>query len=235
MMPGEMMGETFNWLRPADLVWRYVVDNYMLGKKPKPFDILYWNADQTNLPGPTHKTYLNNLYGQNELANGKFKVFGKEVSMSDITIPVMMQAGRDDHICPWTSIYRGARNFGGETRVVLAGSGHIAGVVNHPAANKYQHWVNDIDLPEKADIWMAGTEEIKGSWWPTWWDWLEPKSGAKIDPPVIEDKKLGDAPGSYVKMRLSDIAEGKKPDETYSRTLKAPKKATAKPKPKPKS
>ena len=207
IMPGELMGETFNWLRPVDLVWRYIVDNYMLGKKPKPFDLLYWNADQTNIPGQVHLTYLRELYARNALARGTFKVLGRTVNMADITIPVTVQCSRDDHICPAESVYRTAHLFGGPVRFIMAGSGHIAGVVNPPAANKYQHWIKDGALPEELDTWMDGADERPGSWWPTWWDWLEPlsgKTGPAIEP---SDKGLGDAPGFYVTARLSQIAE----------------------------
>ena len=217
IMPGEMMGETFNWLRPSDLVWRYVVDNYMLGKPPKPFDLLYWNADQTNIPGPTHKTYLKDLYNKNALSKGKFKVFGEPVSMGDIKVPVFMQASRSDHICPWHSIYRGAQNYGGDVQFTLAGSGHIAGVINHPDANKYQHWVNK-KLPNNPGKWLSGAEEIGGSWWPTWWDWLKPKSGKKVDAVQPKDRGLGQAPGQYAALRLGDIAKGKTPAGPYSKT-----------------
>ncbi|MCH2456638.1 MAG: class I poly(R)-hydroxyalkanoic acid synthase [Henriciella sp.] len=213
--PGEMMGQTFNWLRPVDLVWRYVVDNYMMGKKPRPFDLLFWNADQTNIPGETHRTYLKNLYGKNELSEGCFKVFGEPVSMGDISIPVTIQASREDHICPWHSIYRGAQKYGGEVNFILAGSGHIAGVINHPSAEKYQHWTNE-GLAKTPEAWLSGAEETKGSWWPTWWEWLEPKAGDMKTAKAIEDKGLGDAPGTYVKMRLADIAQGKMPATEYS-------------------
>ena len=215
IMPGEMMGQTFNWLRPVDLVWRYVVDNYMMGKKPRPFDLLFWNADQTNIPGETHRTYLKNLYGKNELSEGCFKVFGEPVSMGDISIPVTIQASREDHICPWHSIYRGAQKYGGEVNFILAGSGHIAGVINHPSAEKYQHWTNE-GLAKTPEAWLSGAEETKGSWWPTWWEWLEPKAGDMKTAKAIEDKGLGDAPGTYVKMRLADIAQGKMPATEYS-------------------
>ena len=215
MMPGEMMGETFNWLRPADLVWRYVVDNYMLGKQPRPFDLLFWNADQTNIPGPTHKTYLKDLYNENALSEGQFKVFGEPVKMSDIKVPVYMQASRSDHICPWHSIYKGAQNYGGDVTFTLAGSGHIAGVINHPDANKYQHWVNP-GLPDNPGKWLSGAEELPGSWWPSWWEWLKPLSGDKIDAVQPKDQGLGDAPGQYAPIRMSDIAEGKKPAGPYS-------------------
>ena len=227
IMPGSVMAETFNWLRPVDLVWRYVVDNYMLGKKPRPFDLLYWNSDQTNIPGHIHQTYLNALYGRNELAEGKFKVFGETVNMGDIKIPVTIQASREDHICPWHSIYRAARKFGGDVNFVLAGSGHIAGVVNHPRAEKYQHWTNP-DLPATPEAWLTGAEETKGSWWPSWLEWLEPKSGEMVPANPVPDRKLGAAPGTYVKMRLSAISAGAKPDTTYCDPFEAPKPAPAK-------
>ncbi len=231
IMPGEIMGETFNWLRPSDLVWRYVVDNYMLGKPPKPFDLLYWNADQTNIPGPTHRTYLRKLYNENALAEGKFEVFGDPVNMADIKVPVFIQAGRSDHICPWESIYLGAQNFGGDTMFTLAGSGHIAGVINHPDANKYQHWVNP-KLPADAGQWLAASEEAPGSWWPVWWKWLKPISGELVEAEAPEDRGLGDAPGQFAALRLSDIANGKKPAGPYSTSTE---RGTHEPKAKPKA
>ncbi|MEL6752748.1 MAG: class I poly(R)-hydroxyalkanoic acid synthase [Pseudomonadota bacterium] len=214
LMPGETMGETFNWLRPVDLVWLYVVDNYMMGKKPRPFDLLYWNADQTNIPGPTHITYLKDFYGHNALSRGTFELFGETLDMSDITIPITVQSSRDDHICPYDSVYRTAKSYGGPVRFVLAGSGHIAGVVNHPDANKYQHWLNDGELPDSADEWMEGAEEIAGSWWPSWWTWLQPLSGKQVPAREPEDAGLGPAPGAYVKARLKDIAEARARGET---------------------
>jgi poly[(R)-3-hydroxyalkanoate] polymerase subunit PhaC len=210
-----MMGETFNWLRPSDLVWRYVVDNYMMGKQPRPFDLLYWNADQTNIPGPTHRKYLTDFYNKNKLSRGKFKVFGEPVSMADIKIPVFIQASRSDHICPWHSIYKGGQHFGGPVRFTLAGSGHIAGVINHPDAEKYQHWVNE-DLPENPGQWMAEAEELPGSWWPSWWTWLKPLSGDKVDSVKPRKHKLGAAPGQYAALKLKDIAAGAKPAGPYS-------------------
>jgi len=225
-MPGEMMGETFNLLRPADLVWRYVVDNYMLGKAPKAFDLLYWNADQTNIPGPIHKTYLRKFYHENALSEGKFKVFGDPIDISDIKIPVFMQASRSDHICPWHSIYRGAQNYGGDVTFTLAGSGHIAGVINHPDAKKYQHWVNK-KLPENPGKWMSGAVEQPGSWWPTWWTWLKPHCGEKVDATQPKDKGLGQAPGQYAAMKLTDIANGKQPAGPYSKKPKRKKKKAA--------
>jgi len=230
VMPGEVMGETFNWLRPADLVWRYVVDNYMLGKPPEPFDLLYWNSDQTNIPGPTHTTYLREMYGHNTLSKGGFEVFGTPVSMADINVPVFMQASRSDHICPWESIYRGAQNYSGDVTFMLAGSGHIAGVINHPDAKKYQHWVKD-DLPESADAWLDGAEEIPGSWWPSWWAWLKPFTGDKVDAVQPKPHGLGAAPGQYAALKLADIAEGAMPKGPNSKTAARKTAASKKRKP----
>lgn len=205
VMPGSMMFETFNWLRPIDLVWRYVIDQYMLGKTPRPFDLLYWNGDQTNIPGPVHRAYLKDLYADNALANGNFELLGDRVNLKDVTVPVMIQASKDDHICPFESVFRGTKLFGGDTQFVLAGSGHIAGVVNHPDAKKYQHWTNSDTECETGEGWFDGASEHAGSWWPTWWKWLRPKSGKKQ--PAIEptDMGLGAAPGRYVKTKLDDV------------------------------
>ena len=204
VMPGAMMYETFNWLRPIDLVWRYVIDEYMLGKSPRPFDLLYWNADQTNIPGQVHQRYLKDCYAENRLSTGGFEVLGETVDLKDVKIPVMVQASKDDHICPFESVYRTALVFGGDTQFVLAGSGHIAGVVNHPDAKKYQHWLNP-DLPESGGEWLENAEETPGSWWPTWWNWLRPKSGRKVAAKQPKDMGLGAAPGTYAKVRLADI------------------------------
>ena len=135
--------------------------------------------------------------------------------MGDIKIPVFVQASRSDHICPWHSIYKGAQNFGGDVRFTLAGSGHIAGVINHPDAQKYQHWVNP-DVPENPGRWLSDAEELPGSWWPSWWEWLKPLSGKKVDAVRPKDKGLGAAPGQYAAMKLKDIAAGAKPEGPYS-------------------
>jgi polyhydroxyalkanoate synthase len=205
IMPGKDMYETFNWLRPIDLVWRYVVDMYMLGKPPRPFDLLYWNADQTNIPGPVHRRYLKECYSENRLAQGEYTVLGLKIDPKNITIPVMLQASKDDHIVPYESVFRTAKLYGGDATFVLSGSGHIAGVVNHPDARKYQHWVNPGKLGASANEWLETSTEIAGSWWPTWWDWLRPKSGRKIAAVQPKDMGLGAAPGTYAKVRLADI------------------------------
>ncbi len=205
IMPGQQMYETFNWLRPVDLVWRYVIDQYMLSKAPRPFDLLYWNADQTHIPGEVHKRYIKECYYENQLARATFRVLGETVDIGKVTIPVLLQASREDHIVPYESVFRTAKMFGGEPQFLLSGSGHIAGVVNHPDANKYQHWVREGPLPATAKAWLEGAEERPGSWWPTWWDWLRPKSGRKIAAIQPKDMGLGPAPGSYVKVRLHDV------------------------------
>ena len=205
IMPGKDMYETFNWLRPIDLVWRYVIDQYMLGKEPRPFDLLYWNADQTNIPGPVHKRYLSECYAENRLARGEYAVLGEKIDMANIQIPVMLQASKDDHIVPYESVFRSAKRFGGDTTFVLSGSGHIAGVVNHPDAKKYQHWTNPGVEENTANDWLAAATETPGSWWPTWWAWLKPKSGRKVKAVEPKDMGLGAAPGTYVKVRLEDI------------------------------
>ena len=204
VMPGAMMYETFNWLRPIDLVWRYVIDQYMLGKSPRPFDLLYWNADQTNIPGEVHKRYLKDCYSDNKLSSGDFDLLGEKIDLKNVKIPVMVQASRDDHICPFESVYRTATVFGGDTKFVLSGSGHIAGVVNHPDSRKYQHWTGGKITPTGAE-WLETAEEHPGSWWPYWWDWLRPKSGKRKDAVEPKDMGLGAAPGSYVRVRLQDI------------------------------
>jgi polyhydroxyalkanoate synthase len=186
-------------------VWRYVVDMYMLGKPPRPFDLLYWNADQTNIPGPVHRRYLKECYAENQLAEGNYSVLGQKVDMGNIKIPVLLQASKDDHIVPYESVFRTAKRYGGDTTFVLSGSGHIAGVVNHPNAKKYQHWVNPGELGTSANEWLKGSTEIGGSWWPTWWDWLKPKSGRKVKAVEPKDMGLGAAPGTYAKVRMADI------------------------------
>ncbi|MEM6947920.1 MAG: class I poly(R)-hydroxyalkanoic acid synthase [Pseudomonadota bacterium] len=233
LMPGEIMGETFNWLRPVDLVWRYVVDNYMMGNKPRPFDLLYWNADQTNIPGPTHLTYLRDFYGHNALSRGTFKLFGETLDLGEITVPITVQSSRDDHICPYDSVYRTAQAFGGSVRFVLAGSGHIAGVVNHPDAQKYQHWLNDGPLPGSVAEWMDGATEYGGSWWPAWWSWLEPLSGKHVPARHPEDLGLGAAPGAYVKARLEEIGEARARGETVVPSASAKRKPARKSAPEP--
>ena len=203
VMPGEAMRDAFNLLRPEDLIWRYVEDRYLLGNEAKAFDLLYWNSDQTNLPGPLHIASLRKLYLENALANGGFSAEGKPVNLRAIQTPTFIHAARKDHISPFPSVYKGVNLFGGSVTFLLADSGHIAGVVNPPASGKYRYWTGDL-LPPSHDAWVAYAKEHPGSWWPVWAQWLAEKSGEDVAPlpPSIGAKP---APGSYVLETLATI------------------------------
>lgn len=198
------MSMTFNMLRSNDLIWSFVVNNYLLGKEPFPFDLLYWNADSTRLPKANHEFYLREMYHENNLVKpDKIKLAGVPIDLRKIKVPTYIQAAKTDHICPPHSVYKAANLYSGKNRFVLAGSGHIAGVVNPPAAHKYQHWVNDA-TPPTLDEWIAGAREYPGSWWTDWQEWHARKAGPKVPARTPGDgklKPLEDAPGSYVKTR----------------------------------
>ncbi len=204
-MPADRMAQAFNMLRSNDLIWSYVVSNYMLGKEPFPFDLLYWNADSTSMPAKVHGTYLENFYVRNALARKALAVRGKPITLADIKGPVYHVAAREDHIAPAASVYRGAREMkGADVRFVLAGSGHIAGVVNPPVLGKYQFWTNPDLTPATLEAWMKGATETPGSWWPDWDAWLAPRSGAMV-PARVPGARVGviePAPGSYVRVRF---------------------------------
>jgi polyhydroxyalkanoate synthase subunit PhaC len=200
VLPGSAMADTFNSLRANDLIWSFFVNNYLMGKDLAPFDLLCWNADQTRMPKALHLFYLRKFYGENALSEGKLIIAGVNIDLKKVTIPIYEQAGREDHIAPPASVYKGSKLFGGPVTYVLAGSGHIAGVVNPPAAQKYMHWLND-GHPDTFDQWLAGAEQHPGSWWPHWANWLHQRSGKMIparDPAKGKLKPLMDAPGSYV-------------------------------------
>jgi polyhydroxyalkanoate synthase len=203
VLPGAAMADTFNALRSNDLIWSFFISNYLLGKDPPAFDLLFWNADQTRMPKTLHLAYLRQMYGANALARGLFKIGGLTADLSRVKIPLYFQASREDHIAPMNSVYRSARLFGGkEVTFTLAGSGHIAGVINAPAAKKYQHWTNAA-LPETLAEWQAGAVEHPGSWWEHWAEWLRARSGETLparDPEAGPLKPLEAAPGSYVKV-----------------------------------
>ncbi|MDQ1153501.1 class I poly(R)-hydroxyalkanoic acid synthase [Brevundimonas sp. SORGH_AS_0993] len=203
VLPGAAMAETFNALRSNDLIWSFFVSNYLLGKDPPAFDLLFWNADQTRMPKALHLAYLRQMYGANALAEGRFEIGGVTADLSKVRIPLYFQASREDHIAPMNSVYRSARLFGGDVTYTLAGSGHIAGVINAPAADKYQHWTNAA-LPETLAEWQAGAVEHKGSWWPHWAAWLGGRSGKAVparDPAKGPLNPIEPAPGSYVKVK----------------------------------
>ncbi len=204
VLPGAAMAETFNALRANDLIWSFFVSNYLMGKSPAAFDLLFWNADQTRMPKKLHMDYLRSMYGQNLLSQGEFTLGGIKVDLSKVTIPLYFQASREDHIAPMNSVYRSARAFSNAAvTLTLAGSGHIAGVINPPSANKYQHWINPA-LPATLAEWQAAAVEHPGSWWTHWADWLHDKSGAWVaarDPKAGPLKPIEPAPGSYVKVK----------------------------------
>lgn len=203
VLEGRTMADTFNMLRSNELVWSFVIKNYLLGREPQAFDLLYWNADQTRMPKALHLFYLNAFYRQNLLAEGELELHGHLLDMKDIQIPIFMQASQKDHIAPADSVYRSAQLFGGPVEYMMAGSGHIAGVVNHPDAQKYQHWVNT-KLPEAREDWMKDAVEHPGSWWPYWRDWLMALSDEQVparQPGGGVKEPLCPAPGEYVKVR----------------------------------
>ncbi|MFZ5610059.1 MAG: PHA/PHB synthase family protein [Pseudomonadota bacterium] len=198
------MATTFNLLRANDLIWSFVVNNYLLGKEPLPFDLLYWNADSTRMPRAMHLYYLKNFYHENNLIKpGKLKLAGVPIDLGKIKSDIYIQAGKEDHIAPFPSVYRMLTHFKGDTRFILAGSGHIAGVINPPAARKYQYWTNEA-RPATAQEWLAGAAEHPGSWWPDWNQWLAARSEGKVPariPGRGKFKAIEDAPGAYVKVR----------------------------------
>jgi polyhydroxyalkanoate synthase subunit PhaC len=204
VLPGAAMAETFNALRSNDLIWSFFISNYLLGKDPPAFDLLFWNADQTRMPKALHLDYLRQMYGANALAKGQFEIGGLTADLSKVEIPLYFQASREDHIAPMNSVYRSAKLFGGkDVTFTLAGSGHIAGVINAPAAKKYQHWTNPA-LPATLAEWQADAVEHPGSWWEHWAAWLGARSGKKIparDPAKGPLKPIEPAPGSYVKVK----------------------------------
>jgi polyhydroxyalkanoate synthase len=203
MLKGQELATTFSFLRPNDLVWNYVVGNYLKGEAPPPFDLLYWNSDSTNLPGPMYCWYLRHTYLQNELRQpGRLTVCGVPVDLTKIDAPFYIYGSREDHIVPWKAAYASTGVVKGKSRrFVLGASGHIAGVINPPAKKKRSHWTND-KLPAKADDWFAGATEHAGSWWPDWASWLKPHGGKLVaaprNPGNRQHKPIEPAPGRYV-------------------------------------
>jgi polyhydroxyalkanoate synthase len=202
-LEGKSMASTFNFLRSNDLVWSYVVNNYLMGKEPFPFDLLYWNSDSTRMPAALHSYYLRECYLENNLSHGKMVLDGVTIDLSKVKIPVYNLAAREDHIAPLPSAFKVGKFLGGDTRLVVSGSGHVAGVVNPPAAGKYQFWTNDEDAPT-LEAWLDGATETPGSWWPDWSKWLAKRSGKKVPARTPGNGALEvieDAPGTYVKDR----------------------------------
>jgi polyhydroxyalkanoate synthase len=203
VLKGSKMAGTFNMLRANDLIWSFVINNYMLGKTPMPFDLLYWNSDTTRMPEKLHLSYLRKCYRENALATGKMTIDDVPLDLSKVTQPIYLQSAKEDHIAPANSVFKATKLFGGPVRFIMAGSGHIAGVINPPAAKKYQYWTNDAPV-ETIQDWRQGSVEHPGSWWPDWDQWLAPLSGEKIPARVPGDgglEVLGDAPGEYVRTK----------------------------------
>ncbi len=205
-LEGAKMAAAFNALRANDLIWYFVINNYLMGKEPPAFDLLYWNADATNFPARMFIDYLRNMYQRNNLARpGGFELLGRGVDLGAVTVPAYIQASREDHIAPAGSVYKATRLLGGPKRFVLAGSGHIAGVINPPEKNKYRHWLaEDGALPADFETWRDGAVEHPGSWWPDWHRWLSRRSGRKVPARIPGDGALPvlePAPGTYVMKR----------------------------------
>jgi polyhydroxyalkanoate synthase len=203
VLPGSRMAGAFNMLRANDLIWSFVINNYLLGRQPMPFDLLYWNSDTTRMPEKLHLSYLRECYQKNALAKGEMTLAGVRLDLGRIKVPVYVQSAKEDHIAPAVSVFKGARLFGGPKRFIVAGSGHIAGVINPPAAKKYQYWTNEADAATLEE-WRAGATEHAGSWWPDWDRWLSKLSGGKVKARVPGEgrlKPLEEAPGTYVKVK----------------------------------
>lgn len=202
-LEGREMATTFNMLRANDLIWSFVVNNYLLGQDPFPFDLLYWNDDSTRMPARMHSFYLRRMYQQNDLIKpGGIDLLGVKLDLRKIKLPTYILSTREDHIAPWASTYRATQTYAGDIRFVLAASGHIAGVVNPPDAGKYSHWVNT-ELPAEPEAWLASSTELAGSWWPDWHRWVTGKDPAQV--PARKPKgAIEDAPGSYVKVMAQD-------------------------------
>ncbi|HEY3623350.1 MAG TPA: class I poly(R)-hydroxyalkanoic acid synthase [Roseiarcus sp.] len=202
-LEGSAMANAFNMLRPNDLIWSYYVNNYLKGKEPMPFDLLVWNSDSTRMPAANHKFYLRRCYLQNDLSNGRMELGGRTLDLKKVTIPVYELATKEDHIAPARSAFTGAKCFGGPVRYVMAGSGHIAGVVNPPGKPKYQYW-SDGPPEGKFEDWVARAKETPGSWWPDWLAWLTSQAPEKVPARKPGDGKLKplcDAPGEYVRVK----------------------------------
>jgi polyhydroxyalkanoate synthase len=207
LMPGRDLASTFSFLRPNDLVWNYVVGNYLKGETPPPFDLLYWNSDSTNLPGPFYAWYLRNTYLENNLVKpGKATVCGQKVDLRKVDMPAYIYGSREDHIVPIGGAYANTQVLSGPKRFVMGASGHIAGVINPPSKNKRSHWLrSDSKLPKTLQAWQAGAREIPGSWWDDWAAWLKSHAGKQIAAPKSygrgKYKVIEAAPGRYVKQK----------------------------------
>jgi polyhydroxyalkanoate synthase len=207
-LEGSAMANTFNMLRSNDLIWSFVINNYLMGRDPFPFDLLHWNCDSTRMPAAMHSFYLRNMYMKNALSTpGGIALADTPIDVGKVTIPTYFVSAIEDHIAPWKTTYAGPRLLGGKSRFVLSGSGHIAGMINPPAAKKYGYWTNET-LPDDAEQWLKGAKQHEGSWWDDWIAWLGPKLGTKVaarEPGKGSGKSrlraIEPAPGSYARLR----------------------------------
>ncbi|MFT4906547.1 MAG: polyhydroxyalkanoate synthase [Oleispira sp.] len=206
---GRGMAFSFNTLRENDLFWSFFINNYLKGERPAAFDLLYWNSDSTNLPATMHSYYLRNMYLHNKLIEKDgLELAGTKIDLSAVKVPTYFLSTAQDHIAMWRGTYAGAKNFSGKTRFVLGGSGHIAGVINPPSANKYGYWTNDA-LPETADAWYQDAKQNDGSWWTDWQRWATKDANVQVAKRTPGDNKLTiieDAPGSYVQAKILNVA-----------------------------
>jgi polyhydroxyalkanoate synthase subunit PhaC len=203
-LEGRAMATVFNFLRSNDLIWPYVINNYLKGKAPFPFDLLYWNSDATRMPAANHSFYVRSCYLDNKLSRGKMTMGNTPIDLKSVKIPIYNLATREDHIAPAKSVLLGCRYFGGPVKFVLAGSGHIAGVVNPPAKNKYQYWTGPRPRSSNLGKWLTTAKEHPGSWWPDWLAWIKRQDDTEVAarvPGAGELPPIEDAPGSYVKVR----------------------------------
>ncbi|MGH8687955.1 MAG: PHA/PHB synthase family protein, partial [Burkholderiales bacterium] len=201
-LEGSEMASTFNLLRANDLVWSFVINNYLMGRDPFPFDLLYWNSDATRMPARMHSFYLRHMYLNNELGvPGAVTLAGVPIDLSTVEVPAYFISTVEDHIAPWKTTYKGAKYLGGPVRFVLGGSGHIAGIVNPPAAKKYHYWTGE-SFPATAEEWLKAAQKHAGSWWEDWQRWMEQQNGGDKVPARIPSMAIEDAPGSYVMQRL---------------------------------
>ena len=206
-LEGKDMANTFNMLRANDLIWSFVINNYLLGKDPFPFDLLYWNSDATRMPAAMHMFYLRNMYQRNLLVEpGAIDLLGTPIDLGAVETPTFILSTKDDHIAPWKATYSGTQLYGGPVKFCLSGSGHIAGVVNPEGSEKYGYWTNPKN-PADPEKWFAGAKQHEGSWWPEWHRWISRKTGGKVDARQPGDGALDviePAPGRYVKVRATD-------------------------------
>ena len=211
VLEGAKMAMAFNMLRSNDLIWSYVVSNYLKGKMPSSFDLLHWNSDATRMPAANHSYYLRNCYLENRLSTGSMVLDNTQLDLSKVKVPVYNLATREDHIAPPNSVLYGSQFFGGPVKYVLSGSGHIAGVVNPPASGKYQYWTNDNIKDVTLADWIKGAEEHKGSWWPDWRQWLE-----TIDPEHVTAREAGTAALPVDRGRSRQLRSGPRVSESRS-------------------